>query len=166
LKIFLHLLQLGQSGLELVLGLAQELAGYEDARDKLAEGLKKYKTFSAFLVSINQEGEAKKKTLQVEISSLEGSRRQAEYILSQLRDAHSREENLLSQLQSQIAEKGDVVSFYHRHRNLQPLIEYLDNQGGIIFHHCIHLRRPLLDCPPRSEQHDCLQVSLVRKCVH
>jgi predicted nucleic acid-binding Zn-ribbon protein len=123
--------------LELVLGLSQEFAGYEDARDKLAEGLKKYKTFSAFLASINQEGEEKKKTLQAEISSLEGSRRQAEYILSQLRAEQRREESLLSQLQNQIAEKDDVMSFYHRHQHLQPLIEYLDNQGGITFHHCI-----------------------------
>jgi predicted nucleic acid-binding Zn-ribbon protein len=122
--------------LELTLGLAQEFAGYEDARDKLAEGLKKYKTLSAFLVSINQEGEEKKKTLQAEISGLEGNRRQAEYVLSQLRGEQTREENLLSQLQSQIAEKGDMVSFYHRHRHLQLLIEYLDNQGGITFHHC------------------------------
>ena len=123
--------------LELVLGLSQEFAGYEDARDKLAEGLKKYKTFSAFLVSINREGEEKKKTLQAEVSNLEGSRRQAEYILFQLRDEQGREESLLSQLQSQIAEKGDMVGFYHRHRHLQPLIEYLDNQGGITFHHCV-----------------------------
>jgi len=94
------------------------------------------KTFSAFLVSINREGEEKKKTLQAEVSNLEGSRRQAEYILSQLRAEQSREESLLSQLQSQIAEKCDMVSFYHQHRHLQPLIEYLDNQGGITFHHC------------------------------
>ncbi len=122
--------------LELMLGLSQEFSGYQDARGKLAEGLKKHKTFTAFLTAINQEGEEKRKTLQAEISSLEGSRRQAEYILSQLRGEQNREENLLFQLQNQIAEKGDTVSFYHRHRHLQPLIEYLDNQGGITFHHC------------------------------
>jgi len=122
--------------LELVLGLSQEFAGYEDARDKLTEGLKKHKTFTAYLAAINQEGEDKKKALQAGISSLEGSRRQAEYILSQLRGEQTREENLLFQLQSQIAEKGDVVSFYHRHRHLQPLIEYLDSHDGVTFHHC------------------------------
>jgi predicted nucleic acid-binding Zn-ribbon protein/predicted RNA-binding Zn-ribbon protein involved in translation (DUF1610 family) len=122
--------------LELALGLSQEFAGYADARDKLAEGLKKYGTFTAYLAAINQEGENRKKALQAEINGLEGSRRQAEYILSQLRTEQSREENMLSQLQSEIAEKGDVVGFYHRHRHLQPLIEYLDNQGGITFHHC------------------------------
>jgi predicted RNA-binding Zn-ribbon protein involved in translation (DUF1610 family) len=122
--------------LELMLGLSQECAGYEDAREKLAEGLKKYKTFTSYLAAINQEGEDRKKALQAEISSLEGNRRQAEYILSQLRTEQGREENMLSQLQSEIAEKGDVVGFYRRHRHLQPLIEYLDNQGGITFHHC------------------------------
>jgi DNA repair exonuclease SbcCD ATPase subunit len=122
--------------LELVMGLSQEFAGYADARDRLAEDLKKYKTFTAYLAAVNQEGEDRKKALQAEINSLEGNCRQAEYILSQIREAHSREESMLSQLQSQIAEKGDMVSFYHRHRHLQPLIEYLDNDGGITFHHC------------------------------
>ena len=122
--------------LELVLTLAQECAGYEDARDRLAEGLKRYRTFTAYLAAINQQGEARKKTLQNEINTLEGNRRQSDYILSRLRDEHSREESFLSQLKSEIAEKGDMVGFYYHYRHLQPLVEYLDSQGGVTFHHC------------------------------
>ncbi len=127
----------GGFSLELALGLSQEFAGYADARDKLAEGLKKYRTFTAYLAAINQEGDARKKTLQAEINGMEGSRHQAEYVLSQLRGEQTRVDSLLSQLQSQIAEKSEMIGFYHRHWHLQPLIEYLDSQGGITFHHCI-----------------------------
>ncbi len=52
-------------------------------------------------------------------------------------EERAQHEALLSQLKAEIAEKGELVGFYHRYVHLQSLIEYLGTSNHLTFHHCM-----------------------------
>lgn len=112
--------------LELALGLAAEFAGYTNARERLAEALKKYGKLTSYLTA-----------LETEIKTLENNQRHIEGILSREGKEVEQHEALLSQLKAEIAEKAELVGFYHRYVHLRPLIEYLGSSDYLTFHHCL-----------------------------
>jgi DNA repair exonuclease SbcCD ATPase subunit len=112
--------------LELALGLAQEFAGYTNARDRLAAALKKEGTLTSYLAAL--EGN---------IKTLDGKGRQMQSAVSRLAKEQEERELALSQLKAEIAEKGELVGFYHRYVHLRPLIEYLGSWNHLTFHHCL-----------------------------
>jgi len=112
--------------LELAFGLAQEFAGYTNARERLAEALKKYGRLTGYLAA-----------LETDIKTLENNQRHIEGILSRQGKEVEQHEALLSQLKAEIAEKTEVVGFYHRYVCLRPLIEYLGSSNYLTFHHCL-----------------------------
>lgn len=111
--------------LELALGLVQEFAGYEDARQKLAEALEKHGRLTDHLAA-----------LEVESEKLERRRHHMEDTLSRLQAEQERQEGVLSQLKDEIAEKAGLVDFYHRYVHLRTLIDYLGQWSQVTFHHC------------------------------
>ena len=112
--------------LELALGMAAEFAGYTNARERLAEALKKYGKLTNYLAA-----------LETEIKALNENQRHVEGILSRQGKEVEQHEALLSQLKAEIAEKGELVGFYHRYAHLRPLIEYLGSSDYLTFHHCV-----------------------------
>lgn len=112
--------------LELAFGLAQEFAGYTNARERLAEALKKQEKLTDYLAA-----------LEADIKTLSENRRRMEDILSRLAKEQDQQEIVLSQLKAEIAEKGELVGFYHRYVHLRPLIEYLSASNHLTFHHCV-----------------------------
>lgn len=112
--------------LELALGLAQEFAGYENARERLAEALRKHGKLTSYLAA-----------LEADIRTLEANRRHLEGILSRLEEEQAQHKMVLSQLEAEIAEKGELVGFYHRYVHLRSLIEYVGASNHLTFHHCM-----------------------------
>jgi len=112
--------------LELALGIAAEFAGYTNARERLAEALKKHGKLTGYLAA-----------LETDIKSLGENRRNFEGTLSRLREERAQHEMVLSQLKTEIAEKGELVGFYHRYVHLRSLIEYLGSSSHLTFHHCM-----------------------------
>lgn len=112
--------------LELALGVAGEFAGYTNARERLAEALKKYGKLTSYLASI-----------ETDIKTLGENRRHMEDDLSHLEKERGQHEIFLSQLKTEIAEKSDLVGFYHRYIHLRSLIEYLGSSNHLTFHHCV-----------------------------
>lgn len=112
--------------LELVLGLAQEFGGHDNARKKLAEELNKHGKLTSYLSG-----------LEAEIKRHEEGRHQLEGLLSRLGAERDRQEATLLQLNVEITEKGELVSFYHRYIHLRPLMEYLGGWDQVTFHHCL-----------------------------
>jgi len=112
--------------LELAVGLAAEFAGYANARERLAEALKKHGKLTSYLAA-----------LETDIKTVVENRRNVEGILSRQRKEVEEHEALLSQLKGEIAEKGELVGFYHRYAHLRPLIEYLGTSDHLTFHHCL-----------------------------
>jgi len=112
--------------LELALGMAAEFAGYANARERLAEALKKHGKLTGYLT-----------TLESEIKTLEDNQRHIESVLSRQEKEVEQHEALLSQLKAEITEKGELVGFYHRYVHLRALIEYLGSSDYLTFHHCM-----------------------------
>jgi chromosome segregation ATPase len=112
--------------LELALGMAAEFAGYTNARERLAEALKKYGKLTGCLAA-----------LETEIKTLEDNQRHIEGILSRQGKEVEQHEALLSQLKAEITEKAELVGFYHRYVHLRPLIDYLGSSDHLTFHHCL-----------------------------
>jgi len=112
--------------LELALGMATEFAGYTNARERLAEALKKHGKLTSYLTA-----------LETEIKTLEDNQCHIEGILSRQGKEVEQHEALLSQLKAEIAEKSELVGFYHRYVQLRPLIEYLGSSDYLTFHHCL-----------------------------
>jgi len=104
--------------LDLALGLAQEFAGYEDIRDKLAEGLERGLT----LTKCNEEAAKQNETLQSDRKSLAAQCQQLESSLSQLRADEAFEKELRR--------------FYHRYQGASSVMEYLATWRGIFFVRC------------------------------
>ncbi len=111
--------------LELVLALAEEFGG-DNAREKLAEELKKHGKLTGYLCGI-----------EADIKRYEEGRRQLEGLLSRLGAERDRQEETLLQLNAEVTEKGELVSFYHRYVHLRPLMEYLGGWEQVTFHHCL-----------------------------
>jgi chromosome segregation ATPase len=112
--------------LEVALGIASEFAAYTDARGRLAEALKKEGKLTSYLT-----------TLETKIKTLEENQRHMESILSRQGNEVEQHEALLSQLKAEIAEKSELVGFYHRYVHLRPFIEYLGSSDYLTFHHCL-----------------------------
>jgi len=112
--------------LELALGLAAEFASYASARERLAEALKKHGKLTSYLAA-----------LETEIKTVEDKRRYLEGVLSRQEKEIEEHQLLLSQLKAEIAEKSELVGFYHRYVHLRPLIEYLGGSDHLTFHHCL-----------------------------
>lgn len=111
--------------LELAMGLAHEFAGYGDAKERLAEVLKKDGKLTNYLVTL--EGKTK---------TLEENHLQMEEILSQQAAERDQHKAILSRLKGEIAEKNDIVSFYHRFVHMRKLMEYAGT-SNLTFHHCV-----------------------------
>jgi len=112
--------------LELALDMAAEFASYSNARERLAEALKKYGKLTSCIAA-----------LETDIKTLGENRRHMEDILSHLEQERAQHEAFLSQLKTEIAEKGELVGFYHRYVHLRSLIEYLGGSNHLTFHHCV-----------------------------
>ena len=104
--------------LDLALGLAQEFAGYEDIRDKLAEGLKVGLTLTRY----NEEAAEQKEILQSDIKGLTGECQQLTSNLSQLR--------------ADVALEKEMRRFYHRYQGAAALMEQLATWRNIFFVRC------------------------------
>ena len=112
--------------LDLALGVAAEFAGYTNARERVAEALKKYGKLTSYLAA-----------LEADIKTLGENQHHMEGILSRLGEEQAQHEAVLSQLKAEIAEKRELVGFYHRYVALRPLIEYLSASKYLTFHHCM-----------------------------
>lgn len=112
--------------LDLALGMAAEFAGYTDARERLAEALKRHGKLTSYLAA-----------LEADMKTIGENRRHMEGILSRLGEERAQHEALLSQLRAEIADNGELVGFYHRYVYLRPLIEYLGSWSHLTFHHCM-----------------------------
>ena len=111
--------------LDLALGVAAEFAGYTNARERLAEALKKQGKLTSYVT-----------TLEADVKALGENRGNMEGIVSRLEGERAQYEAILSQLKAEIAQKGDIVGFYNRYVHLRSLIEYLGSRNQVTFHHC------------------------------
>jgi len=122
--------------LELMLGLSGEFAGYEDAREKLAEELKKYRTLTGYVTAMEEQAEAQKLALKSELANLQSQRNREQAQVNSLEETRHYLENIISQLQADVATEEELRKFYRRYQGVSGLMECLASWEQIIFLRC------------------------------
>ena len=111
--------------LDLVLGLAQELAGYGDSRDELIKRLGEYESLSKSIGA-----------LELDLSELKSHRDAEQTKVDILEQGHRQLESAVSQLQSDITHEEELRRFYRRYQSISPLIDQLASWRQIYFVRC------------------------------
>ena len=115
--------------LELMLGLSKEFAGYKNAREKLAEGLKEHGSLKKYLDNLYDEATKERARVMAEIAGLESQKKG-------LADESIRLGNVLSQLQADVAGEETLRHFYRRYVGLSGLMDQLAAWEQVYFMRC------------------------------
>jgi chromosome segregation ATPase len=122
--------------LELVLSLSGEFASYQDAREKLAEALKKYRTLTECLLAIRKEVEEQKVVLKSELAKLQLQRNQEQAQVRSLEETRCSLESVIAQLQADVATEEKLRKFYRQYHRVSGLMDCLAGWKQIIFLRC------------------------------
>jgi len=117
--------------LELALGLAKEFAGYKDATEQLAEGLKEHGSLNKYLDELYDGATKERERL---ISEIRGLESQKEAITTESDNL----KNILTQLQADAAYEEDLRRFHRRYFPLCGLIDELSAWPQVFFMRCMH----------------------------
>jgi cell division septum initiation protein DivIVA len=130
--------QIGSSGfsLEEMLGLSQEFASHRDARQRLAEGLKKYHSLTGYLNALDKWAEDRKKAIESEIANLGSQQNWQQSQLRNLAENRQQLEIVIARLQGDVAAEEEMRRFYRRYYGVSGLIEYLASWEQVIFLRC------------------------------
>jgi DNA repair exonuclease SbcCD ATPase subunit len=122
--------------LELMLGLSQEFAGYQDAREKLAEALKKYRTLTEYLKALGEWAEDRKRALESELAGLKSQGNREQTQVKNLEETRHYLENIIAQLRADMAAEEEMRRFYRRYQGVSGLMECLAGWEQVIFLRC------------------------------
>lgn len=115
--------------LELALDLSKEFAGYKNAREKLANGLKEHGLLSKYLNELDEWGDKEKARIMAEIAGLESQKKE-------LNNENIRLGNVLSQLHADIDSEQALRQFYQRYAGYSWLLEKLAEWDQVYFVRC------------------------------
>ena len=130
--------EVGRSGfsLEQMLAIATEFAGHQDAREKLAEALKKYGTLSEGIAATEKQAEAQKKTLNSELASARSQRDREQAQVKALEEQRRYLEETIAQLQDKAVTEQELRRFYQKYQGLSQFLDCLASWGPVAFLHC------------------------------
>ena len=117
--------------LDLALGLAKEFAGYKNAREQLAEGLKEHGSLNKYLYEIHDGATKERERLISEIRGLESQKKAITVESGNLR-------NKLAQLQDDTAYEEDLRRFHRRYFPYHGLLDELSTWPQVFFMRCTH----------------------------
>ena len=123
-------------GLEQMLGLSQEFAGHQDAREHLAAGLKKYRDLTRYLESLEKWAADRKGALESEVATLESQRKWQQSQIKSLEEGRHHLESVIANLQADVAGEEEMKRFYWRYCGVSGLMEYLATWDQVIFLRC------------------------------
>ena len=117
--------------LDLALGLAKEFAGYKNAREQLAEGLKEHGSLNKYLYELHDGATKERERLISEIRGLESQKKAITVESGNLR-------NKLAQLQDDTAYEEDLRRFHRRYFPYHGLLDELSTWPQVFFMRCMH----------------------------
>jgi len=147
--------------LETMLGLAEEFASYQDARDRLAEVLKTGQTLTEYISTLEQKSEEKKRDIAAEIEQLVSQRNSEQSRVNELQKTCHKLEISLAQFNTDVDEEQELRQFYVRYSPLSDLLEYLVTWRQVYFLRCDN---PM--CAPFAGITHFWADRKVRKCPH
>ena len=122
--------------LEQMLRLSQEFAGHQDAREKLAAGLKKYRDLTGYLQALEKWADDRKGVLGSEVATLESQRKWQQSQIESLEEGRHRLETVIASLQADVVGEEEMRRFYRRYYEVSGLMEYLATWDQVIFLRC------------------------------
>ena len=143
--------------LETTLGLVQEFAPYQDAKDRLAGVLKTHQSLTQQYFGLGREGER----LNAAIDLILQRKSAEEGEVKRLEETRRRLEISLSRLQDDLEGEQGLRQFYVRYSPLSSLLEYLASWRQIYFLRCDN---PI--CDPFAGITRFWTDKPVRKCPH
>lgn len=115
--------------LDQVLGLSREFAGHQDAKEKLAAGLRRHGSLSRYLAELSQWADKETARLKSGISALEAQKKDMEI-------DHRALESMLTRLQSDIGAEEELRRFHQRYQGVVGLIDHLARWEEVFFMRC------------------------------
>ncbi len=130
--------QVGSCGfsLEQMLELSQEFVGHQDAREKLAAGLKKYRSLTGYLEALEKWAKDRKSVLESKVSTLESQGKWQQSQIKSLEEGRHHLETIISRLQADVIGEEEMRRFYRRYYGVSGLMEYLASWDQVIFLRC------------------------------
>ncbi len=122
--------------LETILGLVQEFAPYQDARDRLAGALKSSQSILEYLATLGKKSEEQKRDITAAIDRLVSQQNSEQSRVTQLESARHQLETSVTRLHADIEEEQNLRQFYVRYSPLSKLMEYLMNWKEIYYLRC------------------------------
>ena len=123
-------------GLEQMLDLSKEFAGHKDAKDKLAEALKKYGALSECISATEKQAEEKKSALNSELASLRAQTDRERIYAKKLEEARYSLENTIAQLQVDAANEQELRRFYQKYQGVSRFLDCLAGWDPVVFLRC------------------------------
>jgi hypothetical protein len=130
--------EVGRSGfsLEQMLAISKEFAGHQDAREKLAEALKKYGTLTECIAVTEKQAEAQKKTLNSELANVRSQRDREQAQVKTLEEHRRYLEETIAQLQANAANEQELRRFYQKYQGLSRFLDCLASWDQVAFLRC------------------------------
>lgn len=122
--------------LELMLGLSQEFAGYQNSREKLAEVLNKHRKLIEYIKALQEWAEGKKKALESELANLESQRNRQQAQIKSLEETRHYLQTVIAQLQADVVNEEELKRFHRRYQGVSGLMECLASWEQVIFLRC------------------------------
>jgi len=123
-------------GLEQMLGLSKEFAGHKDAREKLADGLKKCDTLTECIAAMEKQAEAQKKALNSELADVRLQRDREQAQVKALEEHHRYLEGAIAQLQVDEANEQEMRRFYQKYQGVSRFLDCLASWDQVAFLRC------------------------------
>ena len=122
--------------LEQMLAISKEFAGHQDAREKLAEALKKYRTLSEYITATEKQAEAQKKAADSELASLRSQRDREQAQVKVLEESRRYLEEIIAQLQVNAANEQELRRFYQKYQGVSQFLDCLASWDPVVFLRC------------------------------
>ena len=111
--------------LGLVLDMIEEFTGYENMRDELSKGLKRYKSLGA-----------SNKAMESDLDRLRARHTEEKTKAERLEKERSELEHTVSELRADKSNEDELRRFYRRYRGVSPLMEHLAAWDQVYFVRC------------------------------
>jgi len=122
--------------LETMLGLVQEFAPYQDAKERLAGALKTSHSLTEYISTLEGKSEEKKRAISAAIDQLLKLKTAEESEVNRLKEGRRLLEVSVSRLQADLDQEQGLRQFYVRYSPASDLMEYLASWQQVFFLRC------------------------------
>jgi len=122
--------------LEQMLAISTEFAGHQDAREKLAEAVKKYGSLTECIAATDKQAKDERTKLNSELANLRSQRDREQAQVNALEERRRYLGDTIAQLQVDVANEQELRRFYEKYHGVSQFLDYLASWGPVAFLCC------------------------------